>query len=329
MKFGDIDSTRFGFGQSQDPQKDCWMYITITGSIKFSKGGGFGRWDPKNPSSGKVTIDYKVTTECRCLEPFTADQGPGFGTDPGVEWDEGGTASVGECQPDGSRNFEYHRQKLIMKDCKNEHSDRPFLIVQCKEGKSFKSDTKEMTFDEFLNHTTAAGSVDIPQVGVEPEDEDSGGFLMWSGHQNAGQQMCGKEFGEDSGCIGCDPNACKAWYKTLQDTTVECGAAEDADDKVPPDAPKGSYSGWPMRLTYAPASEGTAGEMEMINFQKCLLEKMLCPDGGKNTEVVEAFLNAFLSGNMEGGGLGGGSGQPLDDGPLDDAEAKCLEMRPD
>ena len=151
---------------------------------------------------------------------------------------------------------------------------------------------------------------------------------MWSGHQNAGQQMCGKEFGDDnSGCIQCDPNACKAWYKTLQDTTVECGAAEEADDKVPSDAPPGTHSSWPRRTTYAPPSEGTAGEMEMINFQKCLLKKMLCPDGGKNTEVVEAFLNAFLSGNMEGGSLGGGSGQPLDDGPLDDAEEKCLEKR--
>lgn len=343
--FGEI-TTSPGFGQSAAEERDCWKYITIKGSVTFSKaaprpdppkGRDYAapqQNPPNNPSGGKVTFKYVVKTGCRCIAPFLHDAVYGLMGNR-VNWDRGGTVDVGGCEPDGSRNFKFWRQSLEMKGCKNKTVSGK--KVKCDEITKTKSEEKEYTFEEFLNHTTfvsetqstdeTATDIEKSLAEVETDIDDFGGeqdpLLMWSGNSNAGQNLCGlglpgsKYDKVDS--AGTDPNGCKAWFKTLQDTTVECGATNEEagpwpDDLYPPDS-----TNWPERLTYIMDDETTPSN-EMADFQKCLLDKMLCPDS--DTGVVAAFLNAFLSPNI--GGEKGGEPNPMDEGPLDDPDVHCI-----
>ena len=275
MKFGDIDSRRFGFGQSEEDSgegKFCMQFVQGYFEYKICKTPPKARTALGGPPDhGKMRIRSKpiiaaglktcdsvsnhIITDCLCMDPQDARPAE--------------TNFKGDCIPQdgGWQPFTFRMTKRIdlqsggYFDCTELTAEYSKSVGKCDGCHSIKYD-KEFPIEDFFGDFTQAYSA-------------SGESMLVAPFGSKGKEWCAKSPGAQ--IYWCSPDALTLFnYATKSKAKGGCGA----EVILNPDFPSKQFASLTEEV------------------KECLLATLDCPS--KNEDVAEALLSMFMSELAEG-----------------------------
>ena len=279
MKFGDIDSTVFGFGQSDDDEGG-WCFIQMKGVLEYKickatkgKGGG-GRVDASEQNKDKIRVRSKklyplITGTCGSAEDHLVSECVCEKSE--VEKNNGGNAmKVGKCDDQGWQTFTY-RKKMSMGgfkgqdwQCGTTKTGTVFSPVKNCDGCISKKYDKEFdltdVFQSLGNWSDAYSEEEGNPVLIQFTNTDARyNYCSWGG------------------------GGYNSWWCTSQAKTLFDYAVTDCDAQVSVD----------------PAFNFIKIATLTPKVQDCLLKTLDC--SGHPTVVKEALMSRFMSDLATGG----------------------------